>query len=231
MKGEPAVELRSVSKAFPEGRGRRVVFDAVDLSLARGSCHVVLGRSGSGKSTLLNLISGIELADSGELLVLGRDLTRLSEDERTRLRRERIAFVFQFFNLIPTLTVLENLLLPAELCGRSARLARPRAQELLERVGLSDRAASFPDRLSGGEQQRAAMARALMTQPELVLMDEPTGNLDEDSGAAVIALVRELVLDGGATLVVVTHSREWLPLADRVLRVHGGRIEDDAEAP
>jgi putative ABC transport system ATP-binding protein len=231
VSAEPAVELRGVSKAFPEGRGRRVVFESVDLALARGACHVVLGRSGSGKSTLLNLISGIDLPDAGELCVLGRELTRMDEDARTRLRRERIAFVFQFFNLIPTLSVLENLLLPAELCGTRARAARPRALELLERVQLADRAAAFPDRLSGGEQQRAALARALMNAPELVLMDEPTGNLDEESGAAVIALVERLVLESGATLVVVTHSREWLRLADRVLRVHGGRLEDAAEPP
>jgi putative ABC transport system ATP-binding protein len=227
----PAVELRRVSKAFPEGRGRRVVFDAVDLTLERGACHVVLGRSGSGKSTLLNLIAGIDLPDAGELVVLGAELSRMDEDARTRLRRERIAFVFQFFNLIPTLSVLENLLLPAELCGTRARDARPRALALLEEVGLADRAAAFPDRLSGGEQQRAALARALMNSPELVLMDEPTGNLDEDSGAAVIALVERLALASGATLIVVTHSREWLRLADRVLRVHGGRLEDAAEPP
>jgi putative ABC transport system ATP-binding protein len=228
---EPAVRLRRVSKAFPEGRGRRVVFDAVDLTLERGACHVVLGRSGSGKSTLLNLIAGIDLPDAGELVVLGAELSRMDEDARTRLRRERIAFVFQFFNLIPTLSVLENLLLPAELCGTRARDARPRALALLEEVGLADRAAAFPDRLSGGEQQRAALARALMNSPELVLMDEPTGNLDEDSGAAVIALVERLALASGATLIVVTHSREWLRLADRVLRVHGGRLEDAAEPP
>lgn len=231
MNGEPAVELRRVAKAFPEGRGRRVVFESVDLKLARGACHVVLGRSGSGKSTLLNLVSGIERPDAGEVHVLGRELTRLDEDARTRLRRERIAFVFQSFNLIPTLSVLENLLLPAELCGERARSARPRALELLERVGLSDRAAAFPDRLSGGEQQRAALARALVNAPELVLMDEPTGNLDEHSGAAVIGLVERLLKSGGATLLVATHSREWLRLADRVLRVHGGRIEDAAESP
>jgi len=229
---EPAaVELRGVSKAFAEGRGRRVVFERVDQTLARGATHVVLGRSGSGKSTLLNLISGIDLPDAGEVRVLGRDLTRLSEDQRTRLRREHVAFVFQFFNLIPTLSVLENLLLPAELCGARARDVRPRALELLDAVGLADRAQAFPDRLSGGEQQRAALARALVTRPELVLMDEPTGNLDEDSGAKVLELVERLVVASGATLVVVTHSREWLRLADHLWRVHAGRLEAATGAP
>jgi putative ABC transport system ATP-binding protein len=227
----PAVEFRGVSKSFAEGRGARVVFEHVDLALARGATHVVLGRSGSGKSTLLNLISGIDLPDAGLVRVLGADLVRLSEDERTRLRRERIALVFQFFNLIPTLSLLENLLLPAELCGARARDERPRALELLSSVGLADRAGAFPDRLSGGEQQRAALARALMTRPELVLMDEPTGNLDEESGAAVIDLVERLLVGSGATLVVVTHSREWLRLADRLWRVHAGRLEEAAGAP
>ena len=228
MSSQALVELRDLSKSFPEGRGRRVVFEHVDLDLARGSCTVVLGRSGSGKSTLLNLISGIDLPDSGSLRVLGRELGALDEDARTRLRREHIGFVFQFFNLIPTLSVLENLLLPPELCGISARRARPRALELLERVGLAERAQAFPDRLSGGEQQRVALARALMAEPQLVLMDEPTGNLDEENAAAVLGLVEELLRPAGCTLVVVTHSREWLRLADRVLEVHGGKLAERA---
>lgn len=231
MSSGEGIELRGVSKAFAEGASRRVVFDRVDLTIAPGSTTVVLGRSGSGKSTLLNLISGIDLADAGRVRVLGRDLAELDEDARTRLRREHIGFVFQFFNLIPTLSVLENLLLPAELCGQRARAARPRALELLQRVGLVERAEAFPDRLSGGEQQRVALARALMAQPELVLMDEPTGNLDEENAAAVLALVAELLRPSGTTLIVVTHSREWLTLADRVLEVHGGRLEERARVP
>ena len=157
---------------------------------------MVLGRSGSGKSTLLNLLSGIDLPTAGEVWVAGRNLGALTERQRTLFRRRSIGFVFQFFNLIPTLTVEENLLLPLELAGRVDAAAHRRAAELLERVGLADRLRSFPDRLSGGEQQRVAVARALAHDPDLVLADEPTGNLDLDTGLEVLALLDELVRPG-----------------------------------
>jgi putative ABC transport system ATP-binding protein len=221
-----AIELRGVTKVYSEGASRRTVFEGVDLRVRRGEFVVVIGRSGSGKSTLLNLISGIDLATAGSVVVLGRELERASEEERTLLRRAHIGFVFQFFNLIPTLSVLENLLLPLELQGRLDGAARDRARQLLREVGLDGRASSFPDRLSGGEQQRAALARTLLQEPELVLCDEPTGNLDEESAALVLELVQRLLRRPGRTLVVVTHSPEWLAPADRVLEVHEGRLTE-----
>jgi putative ABC transport system ATP-binding protein len=227
----PAIELRGVSKVYSEGTSRRKVFDRVDLCVRRGEFAVVIGRSGSGKSTLLNLISGIDLPSAGSVVVLGRELERASEEERTLLRRAHIGFVFQFFNLIPTLSVLENLLLPLELQGRLDAAARERARALLAEVGLSGRESSFPDRLSGGEQQRAALARTLLQEPEIVLCDEPTGNLDEESAARVLELVQRLLRPAGRTLVVVTHSPEWLAPADRVLEVHDGRLTERARAP
>lgn len=228
VRGEPVIELRGVSKVYSEGTSRRTVFDGVDLCVRRGEFAVVIGRSGSGKSTLLNLISGIDLPSAGSVVVLGRDLGRASEEERTLLRRAHVGFVFQFFNLIPTLSVLENLLLPLELQGRLDHAARERARALLAEVGLPDRASSFPDRLSGGEQQRAALARTLLQEPQIVLCDEPTGNLDEESAARVLELVQRLLRPSGRTLVVVTHSPEWLAPADRVLEVHEGRLSERA---
>jgi len=226
-----AIELRGVSKVYSEGASSRAVFAGVDLRVRRGEFVVVIGRSGSGKSTLLNLISGIDLATAGSVVVLGRELESASEEERTLLRRAHIGFVFQFFNLIPTLSVLENLLLPLELQGRLDGAARQRARTLLAEVGLEGRESSFPDRLSGGEQQRAALARTLLQEPELVLCDEPTGNLDEESAALVLHLVQRLLRRPGRTLVVVTHSPEWLAPADRVLEVHEGRLTERARKP
>ncbi len=220
----PAVELRRVSKLYPEGEGQRVVFRDVDLTLGRGEIAVLIGRSGSGKSTLLNLISGVDLPTSGEVLVDGTDLTRLSERNRTLFRRARIGFVFQFFNLIPLLTVEENVLLPLELNARADGAGRARVGELLERVGLADRAQSFPDRLSGGEQQRLAIARALAHDPPLVLADEPTGNLDAETAGVVLELLDRLARDMGKTVVMVTHSREVVGVADRVFAVQQGHL-------
>jgi len=225
---ETVVRLRGVTKRFPEGAGVRAVFDGVDLDIARGEFVVVFGRSGSGKSTLLNLISGIDLADAGELHVLGCDVARASEEARTLLRRAHLGFIFQFFNLIPTLTVGENLLFPLELQGRTGRAAEERARGLLERVGLADRWKSFPDRLSGGEQQRVAIARALAHDPDLVLADEPTGNLDDENASSVVELLRELLRPARKTLVLVTHNPAFAAIADRTLHVAHGRIENRA---
>jgi putative ABC transport system ATP-binding protein len=173
-------------------------------------------------------VSGIDLPDEGEVRVGGLELTRMSERDRTLFRREHLGFVFQFFNLIPTLTVLENLLLPLELIGDGVAPDPSRPLELLEAVGLADRAEAYPDRLSGGEQQRVAVARAIVHRPKVVLADEPTGNLDEDTGARVVALLDELVEQDGLTLVVVTHSRDLAARMDRVLRVRHGRVVPDA---
>jgi putative ABC transport system ATP-binding protein len=219
------VELARVSKSFREGESVRTVFDGLDLRVAAGEFVVLFGRSGSGKSTLLHLMSGIDLPDAGTVHLGGVELTRLSETERTKLRRERIGFIFQFFNLIPTLSVEENVLFPLELSGRLNGASRARALELLDAVELADRARAFPDRLSGGEQQRVAVARALVHDPDLILADEPTGNLDDESAANVVALIERLLRPSGKTLALVTHDRGLHRIADRVLRVHDGRVE------
>jgi putative ABC transport system ATP-binding protein len=220
----PLIELRDLSKAYEEGSRRRMVLCQANASFARGELAVLIGRSGTGKSTLLNLLSGIDQPDSGEVIVDGVSLSALSERERTLFRRDRIGFVFQFFNLIPTLTVEENLLLPLELKGRLSRQQRDAALHLLEEVGLADRAASYPDQLSGGEQQRVAVARALAHDPLLVLADEPTGNLDLETGLQVLEILDRLTRRAGKTLVMVTHSPEVVGLADRVFRIEDCRL-------
>jgi putative ABC transport system ATP-binding protein len=227
----PQLELVDLRKGYEEGGRTHVVLDGASARVAAGERVANLGPSGSGKSTLLNLISGIDRPDSGSVKIAGIDVTALSEVERTRFRRKHIGFVFQFFNLLPTLTVLENLLLPLELAGRDAVRegaagdgARWRAVSFLERVGLADRADTFPDRLSGGEQQRVALARALVHDPELVLADEPTGNLDEEMAAKVSDLLADLVGGERRTLLVVTHSRSLAARMDRVLRLDHGRL-------
>lgn len=221
---QPLVRLTGLTRRYTEGAQVRTVLESVDLDIYTGEFFVVLGKSGSGKSTLLNLISGIDRPDAGRVCVNGIDLTALNDRQQTLFRRDHIGIVFQFFNLIPTLTVLENVTMPAELRGVARRAAEQRGHELLARVGLADRATAFPDKLSGGEQQRVAIARALMQEPPLVLADEPTGNLDEDTGASVLRLLLELTRDAGRTLVMATHNPEIVPLADRVCRIHEGRL-------
>ncbi|MBU5613800.1 ABC transporter ATP-binding protein [Geomonas azotofigens] len=224
----PIVELKGIGKSFHEGDRERVVFRDASLSIDPGSWVFLFGRSGSGKSTLLNLVSGIDLPDQGEVRVDGADLSRLSERERTLFRRNHIGFVFQFYNLIPTLTVEENVLLPLELAGTLNPAGRQRAAELLDAVGLADRGRAFPDRLSGGEQQRVAVARALVHAPKLVLADEPTGNLDAQTGRQVLDLFQRLLRPAGTTLVLVTHSGEVASLADRVLSIKDGVLVNAA---
>jgi putative ABC transport system ATP-binding protein len=220
----PLVELHDVSKAYAEGEAVREVLTGARLSLHRGEFVVLLGRSGSGKSTLLNLISGIDLPTRGAVRVEGRDLSSLSERERTLLRRERIGFVFQAFNLLPTLTVEENVRLPLELTGRTGAEADRRVRELLGQVGLGGREHSFPDRLSGGEQQRVAVARALAHSPPLLLADEPTGNLDEQTGEQVLQLLLNLIRRDNACALVVTHDPELAARADRAFVMEAGRL-------
>jgi putative ABC transport system ATP-binding protein len=218
------VEFKAVTRSFEEAGGELFVLRGANATLAVGELVVLLGRSGSGKSTLLNLVSGIDLPNSGEIWVDGEEISALGERERTLFRRRRIGFIFQFFNLLPTLTVEENLLLPLELTGKLERRDRERARELLAEVGLADRAATFPDRLSGGEQQRVAVARALIHDPLLVLADEPTGNLDLETGLEVIELLDRLTRHAGKTMLMVTHSREVVGVADRVLTIEDGRL-------
>ncbi len=220
----PFIRLTDIHKCYREGDRERTIFRGAELSVEPGQWIALLGRSGSGKSTLLNLISGIDLPDRGEVIVGESTINRLTERDRTLFRRLRIGFVFQFYNLIPTLTVLENLLLPLELAGEVTPEGKTRARELLESVGLADRAASYPDRLSGGEQQRVAVARALIHRPALVLADEPTGNLDSETGRQVLELFDTLVRGAGATMVLVTHSAEVAERADRVLAVRDGLL-------
>lgn len=224
------VELSGLSKEFFEAGQARLVLDHLDRRFHIGEFVCLLGKSGSGKSTLLNLISGIDDPSSGQVFFHDSDsqtvLTSLSEQKRTLFRRQHIGIVFQFFNLIPTLTVLENVTLPLELAGAQPNM-REKAVGLLERVGLSDRLSTYPDKLSGGEQQRVAIARALVHDPLLVLADEPTGNLDEETGEAVLDLLLELTSGAGKTLIMATHAAEVANRADRVLHlVHGKLVRD-----
>jgi putative ABC transport system ATP-binding protein len=227
----PLVELHDVSKAYAEGEAVREVLTGASLSLHRGEFVVLLGRSGSGKSTLLNLISGIDLPTRGSVRVEGRELSSLSERERTLLRRERIGFVFQAFNLLPTLTVEENVRLPLELTGRTGAAVDGRVRELLGQVGLGGRERSFPDRLSGGEQQRVAVARALAHAPPLLLADEPTGNLDEHTGQQVLDLLEGLIRRDNACAFVVTHDPDVAARADRVFVMEAGRLHERQVKP
>jgi putative ABC transport system ATP-binding protein len=222
----PAVELRGLTKLYREGDSERAVLRDVSATLWLGEIAVLVGRSGSGKSTLLNLISGIDRPTAGTILVNGTDLTNLDERARTLFRREHIGFIFQFFNLVPLLTVEENLLLPLELVGRAGAGGRARARELLDRVGLADRARAYPDRLSGGEQQRVAVARALVHDPVLVLADEPTGNLDAETAKLVLSLLDQLVREMGKTVVMATHSSEVVGAADRVFLIQHGQLTE-----
>jgi len=225
---DTVVRLAGVRKSYAEAGRTHEVLHGVDLELARGEFCVLLGRSGSGKTTLLHVMCGIDVASGGTVELFGQDLARAGETRRTELRRDRIGLVFQFFNLLPTLTVEENLLLPLELCGKLDARGRARALELLDAVGLADVRARFPDRLSGGEQQRAAIARALVHDPELVLADEPTGNLDDENAQAVLELFERLLRPSGKTLLLVTHSALAARLGERVLALVDGRVVERA---
>ena len=218
------VQMDNLSKYFQEGGQERLVLNQVTGAFYEGEFAVLLGKSGSGKSTLLNLISGIEKPSSGDVTVQDAVITKMKERDRTLFRRDKIGFVFQFFNLIPTLTVLENVTLPQELAGRNGRIVEESSMALLEQVGLADRRDTFPDKLSGGEQQRVAIARALAHDPLIVLADEPTGNLDEETGERTLKLLLDLTREAGKTLIMATHSSEVIPFADRVYRVHDGEL-------
>ena len=213
--------LRDVVKVHGEGRAALRVLDGLDLELAAGELVAVTGRSGSGKSTLLNVVGGLDRPDSGVVEVGGVRLDRAPERELAPLRRDRIGFVFQAFHLLPELTGLENVLLPARLNGRGPALRRGR--ELVTQLGLGDAAERLPTVLSGGEQQRLAIARALVNDPQLVLADEPTGNLDAESGEIVLSLLRAIA-DEGRAVLLVTHEREATRRADRVLRLEDGQL-------
>jgi putative ABC transport system ATP-binding protein len=225
------LEICNLSKTFDEGESQRIVFRELNASILRGEFVVLFGRSGSGKSTLLNLISGIDLPTEGEVLIGGQNLTTMTEQKRTLFRRNNIGFVFLFYNLIPTLTVIENLLIPLELKKNIEAGSKKHALQILEQVSLADRANSYPDRLSGGEQQRIAICRALIHKPLLLLADEPTGNLDVETGAEVLNLLNHLIRDNHMTTLMVTHSPEVAQLADRVMTIRDGAlVEHSVEA-
>lgn len=210
----PLIALKNLTMQYQEGVQQRTILNAVDASFPQGKFTVLLGQSGSGKSTLLNLIAGLDQPVAGEVWVANQNMTAMSEQERTLFRREHIGFVFQFFNLLPTLSLLENVMLPLQL--NKIKNAKTVALEWLDRVGLADRYRAYPDRLSGGEQQRVAIARAMLHQPMLVLADEPTGNLDTHIGEQITALLLELVKAEKQTLVMVTHNPDMASLADKV---------------
>lgn len=218
------ISINGLTRSYHEGDRSRSVLRSLDLDIKRGECVALVGQSGSGKSTLLNLISGIDQPSAGDIRIDGVNLTRLNERDRTLFRRKHIGFVYQFFNLIPTLNVAENLLLPLELNRVDRHRALSASMELLQAVGLADRRETFPDRLSGGEQQRLAIARALVHDPLLVLADEPTGNLDAGTGSSVLQLLERLVRGAGKTLIIVTHSQQVTQIADRTLTLMGGKI-------
>jgi len=218
------LRIQNVDKSFLEGGNRRIVLRGANADFFGGETVGILGKSGSGKTTLLNLISGIDRVESGSIHLNGIDLTKLNEQARTLFRRENIGFIFQFFNLIPTLTVWENVLLPLELNGEANKAGLARAEELLKEVGLSDRKKAFPDRISGGEQQRVAIARALVHDPILLLADEPTGNLDEENGKLILDLLDRLTRQVGKNMIMVTHNPEAATIANRVLTMREGQL-------
>ncbi|CAB1276034.1 ABC transporter ATP-binding protein [Candidatus Nitrosacidococcus tergens] len=215
----PALELVNLSKSYWKGNTEHIILKNLNTTIEAGEYIVLLGRSGSGKSTLLNLVAGIDYPNAGEVRVDDTNLTQLSEEQRTLFRRRYLGIVFQFFNLIPTLTVEENVLLPLALNDQNNSQGQRKAKELLQEIGLSDRAYSSPDELSGGEQQRVAIARALIHDPVLILADEPTGNLDFETGQQVLALLDRMIKQKGKTLIMVTHSLEMIGQADRVLKL------------
>jgi putative ABC transport system ATP-binding protein len=216
------IQLRGVSKTVPSGSGLLTILQPLDLHIPSGRVVAITGASGSGKSTLLGLIAGLDAPSTGQILIEGTDITALDEDALARLRGTRIGFVFQFFHLLPSLTALENVLVPMEIAGVAGAGARARA--LLDEVGLSGRAHHYPSQLSGGEQQRIAIARALSNDPPLLLADEPTGNLDSATGRHVIDLLLSIHRARGTTLVLVTHDPDLAAEADLSIALKDGRV-------
>jgi len=216
-----------VRKVYRQGKNEITALDGVSLDIARGEFAVIMGPSGSGKSTLLHLIGGLDRPTSGELLVDQRLVGQMADDQITLFRRTRIGFVFQFFNLLPTLTALENVTLPFVLDGRSKQEAEQRAKMLLDKVGLENRKDHLPEEMSGGEIQRIAVARALAFDPPILLADEPTGNLDSKTGESILSLLREINRGSGCTIVMVTHSQEAAGYGDRTIFFRDGKVEKE----
>ncbi len=222
---EPFIHTTGLSYHYTEAGQRHTVLDAIDLTINKGEIVALLGASGSGKSTLLNLLGGIDQAPSGFVHIDGQAFSALQEPDLTHFRRTHIGFIYQLFNLIPTLSVAENIALPLELSAVPSSARQQQVHIWLKRVGLAGREQAFPDQLSGGEQQRVAIARALIHQPQLVLADEPTGNLDAISGHKVLELLTTLSREQGQTLVIVTHSQTVANAADRILVMKAGKLE------
>lgn len=221
------VRLEKLAKAYTDGQ-TFYALNHVDLEIGRGERVAIMGPSGSGKSTMLNLICGLDVPTSGRVFIEGTDISQLSDDERTRLRREKVGMIFQSFNLLPTLSALENVSLPLRLRDRSRREAERRSREMLERVGLHRQATHRPDEMSGGECQRVAIARALIFDPPLLLADEPTGNLDSASGEGVLKLLNELHRELNNTILLVTHDRHTAQSCERMLILRDGRVAQDS---
>lgn len=220
------ITLRGVSKTF-EGKRKVTALDGIDLTIGKGELASIVGPSGSGKSTLLNLIGGLDRASQGEVELDGETLSRLSDDELTRVRRDKIGFIFQFFNLLPTLSCLQNVSLPLHLRGWPRKKVDDRARELLDLVKLSARMEHLPDELSGGERQRVAIARALSIYPPILLADEPTGNLDTSTGAEILKLIHDLHTRLGATVLVVTHDKAVAESCSRTIHIRDGKVFED----
>jgi putative ABC transport system ATP-binding protein len=226
MNSPAILKVAGLSRTFQEGQNHRNVLTNVNFELGKGQRLALVGRSGSGKSTLLNLLAGVDLPDSGEIKIKNNNLTEFTENQRTLFRRQHIGFIYQLFNLIPTLTVVENISLPLELNRVARAQIAKRSNAILDAVGLSDRGTSYPDQLSGGEQQRVGIARGLVHNPSLVLADEPTGNLDAESGRQVLKLLNSLVNQNQQSLIIVTHSIEIARSAERVLELKDGIVKD-----
>jgi putative ABC transport system ATP-binding protein len=217
-----------VRKVYRQGKNEITALDGVSLDIARGEFAVIMGPSGSGKSTLLHLIGGLDRPTNGELLVDQRLVGQMADDQVTLFRRTRIGFIFQFFNLLPTLSALENVTLPFVLDGRSKEEAEQRATTLLDKVGLENRKDHLPEEMSGGEIQRIAVARALAFDPPILLADEPTGNLDSKTGESILSLLREINREAGCTIVMVTHSQEAARHGGRTIFFRDGKVEKES---
>ena len=222
------IRCTDVRKVYRQGNNEIIALDGVSLDIVKGEFAVIMGPSGSGKSTLLHLIGGLDRPTSGELLVDQRLVGQMADDQVTLFRRTRIGFIFQFFNLLPTLTALENVALPFVLDGRSKEEAEQRARMLLDKVGLKNRNDHLPEEMSGGEIQRIAVARALAFDPPILLADEPTGNLDSKTGESILSLLRQINRDAGCTIVMVTHSQEAACYGGRTIVFRDGKIEKES---
>lgn len=226
------IKLKNLSKYYPEGGLQHIILDAVNITIKKGEVIALVGPSGSGKTTLLNLISGIDEPDSGEVLISDyisnstdfQSISAMNDEHKTLFRRHSIGFIFQFFNLIPTLTVLENIQFPLELCNKLDKNATKKITTLLQRLSIEHKQHQYPECLSGGEQQRVAIARAIIHQPQILLADEPTGNLDDETGQRVMNILLALTKEYRMTMLIVTHSQDVAGRADRILSLKNGHL-------